>query len=158
MEEKTLLTRTLEKHGDKAKLDAAAKKIVANKRVLARIIQVAMPELEGLDREQIWKCIEDVEISEASGARPMPEAIAGMNTEDVDPDNGIARFDVKFHIRTPGRPRVKIIINVEIQQNMYPGYDLVTRGVFYGCRMIAAQKDVEFSGKDFNHVSETSSI
>lgn len=166
MEERTLLTRTLEDYGEKARLDKEAKKITANKRVLARILQGTVPELDGLNRNQIVSCIEDVEISETSGdrlkpkriTRPEPEAVAGMNTEDADPDSGTARFDVKFYIRTHGRPRVKIIINVEIQQDSYPGYDLVTRGVFYGCRMIASQRDVEFSGDDYDSLKKVYSI
>jgi len=158
MEEKTLLTRTLEKYGEKAKLDKEAKKIVADKRVLARILQGTMPEFKDFNPEQIRKCIEDVEISETSAGRPEPEAITGMNTEDADPDAGLAKFDIKFYVRIPGRQRVKIIINVEIQKDAYPGYDLVTRGVFYGCRMIAAQKDAEFSGDDYDALKKVYSI
>ncbi|OUP84952.1 hypothetical protein B5F07_06840 [Lachnoclostridium sp. An169] len=40
--------------------------------------------------------------------------------------------------------QIKLIINVEAQKDFHPGYSLMTRGIFYGARMISAQKGTEF--------------
>ena len=45
---------------------------------------------------------------------------------------GTVYFDIRFTIVTPGEERIKLIINIEAQKSYYPGYDLVTRGVYYG--------------------------
>ena len=42
-----------------------------------------------------------------------------------------------------------MIINVEAQKSFYPGYEIVTRGIFYSARMISAQSGVDFSASDY---------
>ena len=40
---------------------------------------------------------------------------------------------------------IKLLINVEAQNEDKPGYDISLRALFYCCRMISAQQDVEFT-------------
>ena len=47
---------------------------------------------------------------------------------------------------------------MEAQKNFYPGYSLTTRGVFYGARMISAQKGTEFAGSDYDKIRKVYSI
>ena len=47
-------------------------------------------------------------------------------------------------IHREDKERIKLIINVEGQKKFDPGYDIVTRGIFYCARMLSAQKDTEF--------------
>ena len=51
-----------------------------------------------------------------------------------------------------------MLINVEAQKDFHPGYSLTTRGVFYGARMISAQKGTEFSGTDYDNIRKVYSI
>lgn len=39
-----------------------------------------------------------------------------------------------------------MIINVEAQKDFHPGYAVPSRGVFYGARMISAQKGIDLPG------------
>ena len=51
-----------------------------------------------------------------------------------------------------------MIINVEAQKEYRPGYSLTTRGIFYGARMISAQKGIEFTGKEYDNIRKVYSI
>ena len=46
----------------------------------------------------------------------------------------------------------------EAQKSYYPGYDIVTRGVFYCARMLSAQLDTEFSSSDYDNIKKVYSI
>lgn len=59
------------------------------------------------------------------------------------------RFSV-YYVRQ--KLRIKMIINVEAQKEFRSGYSITTRGVFYGARMISAQKGTEFTGKDYDNI------
>ncbi len=47
---------------------------------------------------------------------------------------------------------VGIVIGIEAQKSFYPGYDLVTRGIYYAARMISSQMGVEFTGENYNQI------
>ena len=59
---------------------------------------------------------------------------------------------------TPDEKRVKIIMNLEAQLKFNPGYDLVTRGVFYCARMLSAQYGTEFAAQDYDGLKKVYSI
>lgn len=159
MSRKTHLASTLSVAQMKAQYDSEAKKIVADKRILSRIIKEAVEEMKDYDLEEIAEAIEKVEISEVPiypGRKP--QAITGMSTEDKVPNEGEVTFDIRFYVITPKGERIKLIINVEIQKDYYPGYDLVTRGIFYCARMLSAQLDTEFSADDYDNIKKVYSI
>ena len=41
---------------------------------------------------------------------------------------------------------------------MHTGYSLVRRGIYYACRMISSQKEVEFKGEDFDSIKKVYTI
>ncbi len=66
-----------------------------------------------------------------------PEKIIGMSTEDKVPNEGFITYDIRFFAIVPKKEKretIKLIINVEAQKDYYPGYDLVTRCIFYLAR------------------------
>lgn len=67
-------------------------------------------------------------------------------------------YDVRFIVLTPTAERIKLIINVEGQKKFDPGYDIVTRGIFYCAGMLSAQKNTEFTGSDYNAIKKVYSI
>ncbi|MBR1700894.1 MAG: hypothetical protein IJ716_02960 [Lachnospiraceae bacterium] len=159
MKQTTYLNRSLDSYGDRAEFDAEAKKITADKGVLARILQSNVVELKDYDLQEIETFIEGTEISKVPlipGSKT--EAITGMNTEDSVPGEGKITYDVRFYVCIPGKERIRILLNVEIQKDFYPGYDLVPRGIFYCCRMISAQMDTEFTGEDYDKIKKVYSI
>ena len=47
---------------------------------------------------------------------------------------------------------------VEAQKSFYPGYEIVTRGIFYSARMISAQSSVDFTASDYDSIRKVYSI
>ena len=68
-------------------------------------------------------------------------------------------YDIRFsaYLKTR-KERIRLLINVEAQKAFYPGYSLTTRGIFYGARMISAQKGTEFAGRDYDNIRKVYSI
>jgi len=133
---------------DNFKYDTNAKRILANKQVLARILKKTVSELRDMSFPEIMKCIEgEPEISTVPvhpGLTNSP-TITGMQNEDNIPFEGIVYYDIRFYVKVPQDNKiVKIIVNVEAQKSFYPGYHLETRGIVYGARLISAQLDTEF--------------
>lgn len=53
---------------------------------------------------------------------------------------------------------IKILINLETQRKYHPGYDLVTRGIYYAARMISTQHNTEFHDDDYDNIKKVYSI
>ena len=165
MKQKTHLSNILEVSDNRARYDAEAKKILANKTILAWILKYVVQEFKNLSIKEIEDSIEGTpEISKVPvypGRKP--EAVIGMNTEDKIPNEGVVTYDIRFYAHAPSaecniRQKIKLILNVEAQKSYYPGYDLVTRGVFYAARMISSQLDTEFTGKNYDDIKKVYSI
>ena len=67
-------------------------------------------------------------------------------------------YDIRFYVLLPKGERIKLILNVEVQKDFYPGYDLVTRAVFYCTRMISAQLNTEFNDSNYDDIKKVYSI
>ena len=115
--------------------------------------------------DEIKSCISsDIEVSEIgvvpgwTNRREM-EKIRGEAQEDAVPGEGEIYYDIRFSAYLKSREeRIKLLINVEAQKAFYPGYSLTTRGIFYGARMISAQKGTEFTGRDYDNIRKVYSI
>ena len=178
MNNKSYLTRSIENADDKAQYDAYAKKIVSDKTILSWIAKYAVKELKDYSISEIMACIEgEPEVAfvpvdpgaEVKGREGLvadankrdanrTEAIIGLPTEDKVPGEGSVTYDIRFYLRLPSKDRIKIIVNVEIQKNFYPGYDLVTRALFYCARMLSAQLDTEFMAENYDGIKKVYSI
>ena len=145
---------------DKAEYDGPIKDILSDKSILAWISSCSVKELSGYSIDVIKNCIEgEPEVSSVPVAPGRTnEAIVGANTEDKVAHEGTVYFDIRFTLVTPNQERIKLLINVEAQKSFYPGYDLVTRGVYYGARMISSQKEREFTGRDYDNIKKVYSI
>ena len=160
MQEATYIADAVEIAKDKTEYDAAIKTILSDKTVLAWIISRSVKELRGYPIDVIKNCIEgEPEISKVPIVPGKTnEAIKGDNTEDKVLYEGTVYFDIRFTILTPGRTRIKLIINIEAQKKFNPGYDLVTRGIYYGARLLSSQKEREFTGGNYNDIKKVYSI
>ena len=149
----------------KSQYDACCKRILANKIILAWILKYVTDEFADMSVDEIKKCIgPDVQISEVSvlpGRTNMQEQekIIGEAQEDAVPGEGELSYDIRFSVYYgEQKHRIKLIINVEAQKEFNPGYAIVTRGIFYGARMISAQKGTEFTGRDYDNIRKVYSI
>ena len=161
-EVKTSLYNSVEIADDKAKYDENVKNILANKIILAWILKYSVKEFMEDDIDKIVSLIEgEPEVAKVSilpGKTNKNTKIIGDSNEDKIPNEGEIKFDIRFNVYTSGCEKIKLIVNVEAQKKYNPGYDLVTRGVFYGARLLSSQLDREFSTEDYNDIKKVYSI
>ena len=162
MEQSTELTKDIIITEYKASYDHAAKRILSNKTILAWIMKSCLEEFKEYDIETIANhCIEGTpEVSEAPVDRNSPdkEIIKGTSGEDAAIREGSVYFDIKFDANTLEQERRSIIINVEAQNNLSPGYPIIKRGLYYGSRLISAQKGTVFTGNHYEKIQKVYSI
>ena len=151
----------------KAEYDENIKNILSEKEILAWILKSTTSEFAELSIEKIMKCIEgEPEISkvkvnpgETNVLGNSQRKIVGAKNEDKVPNEGTITYDIRFYAYVPGKKkRIKIILNLEAQKKFYPGYQIVTRGVFYGGRMISAQLNTEFENPKYDDLKKVYSI
>ena len=166
MKKKTLIAEELDAAGIKVQYDEHVKRILSSRQVLARILQGAAAEYADFDAEEIAEWIEPgIEVAtvplKPGGKKEKGLLITGDNTESEIPGEGRITFDIRFRAMLPGYKRaaaVKLLLNVEAQKKFYQKYRIVTRGIFYGARMLSEQLDREFTDSDYNSLKKVYSI
>lgn len=148
----------------KALYDAACKRVLSNKIILAWILKGLLAEFESCPVETIAdSCIEgdplvggagesgDIGASHNLGVGTAP-LIAGMG-QGAPLASGDVLFDILFRAKAPGdgdwRGPVDLIINVESQHDFHPGYPLASRACYYCARLLASQHGVEFANSRY---------
>lgn len=53
---------------------------------------------------------------------------------------------------------IRLIINIEAQNDFYPGYPLIKRGIYYCSRMISSQYGTEFTRSHYEKIKKVYSI
>ena len=165
-EVKTILARNIEAAGENAAYDAACKRLLANKIILAWIMKSCLEEYQNFNVDEIAeKYIEGepqitkIAVNPDEGADCSGEQIRGDKTEDSTINEGTITYDIRFGAMLPdGKESIKLIINVESQNDFYPGYPLIKRGIYYGSRMISSQYGVEFMDSHYEKIRKVYSI
>ncbi len=145
-QEKNYLGRSIETADVKAQYDTYAKRIISDRTILSWIAKYTVKELSGYSIGEIRDCIEgEPEVAVAPvypGSRMCrkheTDAVTGLSMEDNVPNEGMVTYDVRLYLLIPSGERIKIIVNIELQKNFHPGYDLVIRALFYCARMLSA--------------------
>lgn len=166
MKKKTLIAEDLDAAGIKVQYDEHVKRILSSRQVLARILQGTASEYADYDAAEIEEWIEPgIEVSRRPlkpGRKKERELlITGNNTESAIPGEGRITFDIRFLAMLPGYKKaapVKLLINLEAQKKFYQKYRIVTRGIFYGARMLSEQMDREFTDSDYDSLKKVYSI
>ena len=162
--EQTSLANSIDASADKAKLDEVAKKLVKHKIILAEILKECVEEFRDYDIPFIEnRCIVgDVHMDEVSVDQDTEDAdssIVGSDTEDNSHKEGLVRYDLVFDACVPKTGEIiRLIINVEIQVDMNPGYPLITRVIYYLARLISRQKGTVFTKSDYGKIRKVYSI
>ena len=147
---------------DSAGYDAACKRVLSEKAILARIMKSCLEEYKDCDVGDIAeKYIEGQ--PQVSNLPVLPDeggtVINGMDTEDKSVREGMVTYDIRFHAVVPdSREEIGLIVNVEAQNDFYPGYPLTKRGIYYCCRMISSQHGREFTGSHYEKIKKVYSI
>lgn len=169
-ERQTGLAETIETVADRAKYDRCAKTILAYKAIDAWILRNYVKEFGSYSIEYISDhCLTgDVDISERAvhqdqlnrGPRVNGDTqVTKLNSESSSINEGTIYYDVRFNATAPGNSEpVTLIINLEIQTDDKPGYDLVTRGIYYCARMLSEQHGTVFTGEHYEKIQKVYSI
>lgn len=148
--------------------DAACKELLGDKLILACILKTCVVEFYESSVQDIeTKYIEGEPEIGTIGVHPettnskasnRPGRIHGIHSESTSDTEGKVMFDIRFYALTPDQERVKLIINVEAQNRYRPGYPLIKRAIYYGCRQISAQYGSEFEKADYGSIKKVYSI
>ena len=170
MERQTNFAETIDTVADKPQLDSRAKKLLAFKAVDAWILKCCVKEFCEYSVKFISEhCLTgEPEVSEHAvhpdqldrGERISgDEMLTMMNSESNSINEGTVYYDVRFNAVVPdsGEP-VTLIINLEVQTVDKPGYELVSRGMYYCARMISEQYGTVFSSSHYEKIRKVYSI
>lgn len=166
MEVENIFAKNITAAGDKVNYDAACKRLLANKIILAWIMKSCLEEFQDFTVDAIaGKCIEgtpqiaQTAVNPDETVDPDREQIEGSKTEDSTIKEGTVTYDIRFYAFVPQTEEtVKLILNVEAQSDFYPGYPIIKRGIYYCSRMISSQYGVEFTNGHYEKIRKVISI
>ena len=167
----TEIKNVLSAADDKAQYDAYAKKLIAQKSILANILVKTVGAFKGMNPKDVVKYIEGepeigvvpIEPGMTNAEYVSGEKIKGFNTEDIEINEGMIRFDIIFYVRMPLPDKSKnnlskIIINVECQKDEPSAYEILNRAIFYVSRLISSQKERDFVNSNYDDINQVFSI
>lgn len=166
MEIETSISKNIRTAGNNADYDAACRRLLSEKIILAWIMKNCLEEYRDCGiPEIIEKYIEgEPQISEVPVAPDETNAfenpmIKGTQNEDKSMTEGTVTYDIRFFATAPKSGElIRLIINVEAQNDFYPGYPLIKRGIYYCSRMISAQYGTEFTSSHYEKIKKVYSI
>ena len=134
----TIIKDTLSQH--KIMLDQNCKLMISHEEMLSRIIKEFVEEAKHLSIEEIIKIVQD------------EHRFQRLNNENTIPGYGTVRFDFFGCIDLPQLDHTikRIYLNVEIQNDAYPKYSLITRGDAYLSRIQATQWGKEYNDQNYD--------
>ncbi len=149
-----------------AQYDNSAKRLIAHKIILARILIKTVEKFKGMDPLEVAALIEGIPyISTVPVELGLTNAvhfqngkrIVGFNTENQELNEGLVRFDIVFYVRMKDGLS-QIIINVEAQKDEPSDYKILNRAVFYVSRLISFQKEKDFENSSYDDIKCVYSI
>ena len=137
--------------------DTFCKQILARPIFLAYILKRCIHEFSNVDVFIIAsKCIHDISVNQKEVHRLSPFI---TQFEDDTLEEGKAVFDIFFMAHLPESDQdIDFYINIEIQDDFYPGYPLSARGVYYGSRMLSMQYEDQIRGSHYENLKKVYSI
>ena len=158
----TYLSSNIETAYIKAWYDEAAKRLLCDKYILAWIIISVIDEYKDCSVQYVRGCLIEGDVrtmSETVNPNEVMPAIKGLNTEIQINSEGRTTFDIYFNVIRPNpKENSHIYCDLEIQNDYYPGYDYVTRGVYNCVRILSSQYNTEFAGSHYEKLKKAYSI
>ena len=149
-----------------AQYDNSAKRLIAHKFILARILVKTVEEFKGMDPLEVAALIEGLPYISAVPVEPgltnavhfqNGQRLVGFNTENQELNEGLVRFDIVFYVRMKDGLS-QIIINVEAQKDEPSDYEILNRAVFYVSRLVSSQKERDFENSSYDDIKSVYSI
>ncbi len=164
MDIETTLAQGIRTTDNKAKYDAACKRLLSEKIILAWIMKSCLEEYRDCDINEIAeKYIEgQPQVSEVpvfpDETNTSPR-IQGIGTEDTSLTEGTVVYDIRFTAVAPASGElIRLIINLEAQNVFKAGYPLLKRAIYYCGRMISSQYGTEFTKSQYGKIKKVYSI
>lgn len=160
----TTIAKNIRVADEKASYDAACKRLLSEKIILAWIMKNCLEEYRDCDVDEIvGKYIEGTpqvgEVAVAPDESNRVSMIQGIGNEDTSLTEGTVTYDIRFLATAPvSGELIRLIINLEAQNDFYPGYPLIKRGIYYCSRMISAQYGTEFTNSHYENIKKVYSI
>ena len=149
-----------------AQYDNSAKRLIAHKIILARILVKTVEEYKGMDPLEVAALIEGIPYISAVPVEPgltnavhfqNGQRLVGFNTENQELNEGLVRFDIVFYVRMKDGLS-QIIINVEAQKDDPSEYEILNRAIFYVSRLVSSQKERDFENSSYDDIKRVYSI
>ena len=149
-----------------AQYDNSAKRLIAHKIILARILIKTVEKFKGMDPLEVAALIEGIPYISTVPVEPgltnavhfqNGKRIVGFNTENQELNEGQVRFDIVFYVRMKDGLS-QININVEAQKDEPGEYEILNRAVFYVSRLISSQKEKDFENSSYDDIKCVYSI
>ena len=136
--------------------DQYCKMLIGHPYMLARIISCFVEEAKHLSLDEIKKLIKGVRI----GDKIVNPHFHLMDKEAFIKDEGLMCYDIYFYIDLPQivQSTKRVYINIEIQNNPYTKYHLVTRSIAYSSRMISSQWGREYDSENYDGMKKVYSF
>lgn len=162
MEVETTLAKGIHAAGQNAQYDAACKRVLSDKYVLAWIMKSCLTEYQECTIKEIAeKYIEGQPSVEGIPVNPdeTNPVIQGLRNEDTSITEGTVVYDIRFTAYAPKTGElIRLIIDVEAHQDFSVGYPLLKRAIYYCSRMISAQHGTEFTKSHYEKIRKVVSI
>ena len=149
-----------------AQYDNSAKRLIAHKIILTRILVKTVEEFKGMDQLEVAALIEGLPYISAVPVEPgltnavhfqNGQRLVGFNTENQELNEGLVRFDIVFYVRMKDGLS-QIIINVEAQKDEPSDYEILNRAVFYVSRLVSSQKERDLENSSYDDIKSVYSI
>lgn len=162
MEIETTLGRGIHAASENAQYDAACKRVLSDKYILAWIMKSCLSEYKECTIQDIAeKYIEGQPSVESIPVNPdeTNPVIQGLRNEDKTITEGTVIYDIRFAAYAPGTDElIRLIINIEANLDFSVGYPLLKRAIYYCSRMISAQHGTEFTKSHYEKIRKVYSI
>ena len=147
----------------KMRYDATCKEVLSEKSMIACILQTCVEEFKGCSIKDIARHYIQgtpevgtvvVEPDDGGALR-----IRNEQTEDKTQQEGTVFYDIRFTAIAPSSNKpIKLIINIEAQNDFHPGYPLLKRAIFYCSRLISSQYGTIFTKAHYEKIQKVYSI
>ena len=164
MEIKNILSENITTAGSKADYDASCKRLLANKIILAWIMKSCIKEYSNYGVEEIAaKYIEGTPQISITAVNPdetdLYSYVKGTGTEDSTITEGTVTYDIRFYAIVPNtKDKISLIINIEAQNDFYPGYPIIKRAIYYCSRMVSSQYGKDFTNSHYEKIKKVYSL
>ena len=164
MEIENILSENITAAGSKADYDAACKRLLSNKIILVWIMKSCIEEYYDYNIEEIaGKYIEGTPQVSETAVNPdegdLYGYVRGTGTEDSTITESTVTYDIRFYAISPGtEERISLIINIEAQNDFYPGYPIIKRAIYYCSRMVSSQYGREFTNSHYEKIKKVYSV